>query len=61
MNESTDRRGLKGFLDKGGFWRLVALLVVYFAIYLGAGQVAGKSVGMPKASCSTACRTSSSP
>lgn len=45
MNESTDRRGLKGFLDKGGFWRLVALLVVYFAIYLGAGQVAGKIRG----------------
>jgi hypothetical protein len=41
MNETTDQQGLKGFLNKGGFWRLLALLVVYFAIYLGAGQVAG--------------------
>ena len=45
MNETTNQSGLKGFLNKGGFWRLLALLVVYFAIYLGAGQVAGKIRG----------------
>jgi hypothetical protein len=45
MNDTADQRGLKGFLNKGGFWRLAALLVVYFAIYLGAGQVAGKLRG----------------
>lgn len=42
------RTGLRGFLDKGGFWRLLALLVVYFAVYLGAGQVAGKLRGEPE-------------
>lgn len=41
MNETTNQTGLKGFLNKGGVWRLLALLVVYFAIYLGAGQLAG--------------------
>jgi len=45
VNETTDQRGLKGFLNKGGFWRLLALLVVYFALYLGAGQVAGMILG----------------
>jgi hypothetical protein len=45
MNETTDQRGLKGFLNKGGFWRLLALLAVYFAIYLGAGRVAGQLRG----------------
>lgn len=45
MTETADQRGLKGFLNKGGFWRLMALLVVYFPIYLGAGQVAGKIRG----------------
>jgi hypothetical protein len=41
VNETVEQRGLRGFLNKGGFWRLLAVLVVYFAIYLGAGQVAG--------------------
>ena len=45
MNETTSQSGLKGFLNKGGFWRLLALLVVYFTIYLGAGQVAGQIRG----------------
>jgi membrane protease YdiL (CAAX protease family) len=28
--------GLRGFMDKGGWWRYVAFLVVYMAIYLGS-------------------------
>ncbi len=39
MNETADQRGLKGFLNKGGFWRLVAVVIVYMAIYLLAGKV----------------------
>ena len=38
-------RGLRGFLNRGGFWRLLAVLVVYLAIYLGAGWVSGKVGG----------------
>ncbi|MGW5920112.1 CPBP family intramembrane glutamic endopeptidase [Nocardia fluminea] len=38
---SQEQRGLRGFMDRGGFWRFLAFLVVYFAIYLGAGQVVG--------------------
>ena len=34
-------RGLRGFLNRGGFWRLLALVVVYLAIYLGAGWLSG--------------------
>lgn len=32
--------GLRSFFDRGGFWRLVPLVVVYLAIYLGAGLLA---------------------
>lgn len=45
---AQEHSGLRGFLNKGGFWRLLALLVVYFAIYLGAGQVAGMILGEPE-------------
>ena len=38
-------RGLRGFLNRGGFWRLLAVVVVYLAIYLGAGWVSGKVGG----------------
>jgi membrane protease YdiL (CAAX protease family) len=31
--------GLKGFLNKGGFWRYLIVVVIYAAIYLGAGKV----------------------
>lgn len=40
---TTDVRnesGLRGFLDRGGFWRLLLVVLVYLAIYLGAGWVA---------------------
>lgn len=42
MNDAPTRGGLRGFLDAGGLGRLLALLVVYFPIYLGAGWVGSK-------------------
>lgn len=33
--------GLRGFMDKGGFWRYLAFLVAYLVIYLGS-SLAGK-------------------
>jgi hypothetical protein len=42
---TTDIRaasGLRGFLGRGGFWRLMAVVLVYVAIYLGAGWVSSK-------------------
>lgn len=36
-----EQRGLRGFLNKGGFWRLLPVVVVYLALYLLAGWVAG--------------------
>ena len=36
-----DAAGLRGFLNRGGFWRLLLLVVVYLAIYLGAGWISG--------------------
>ena len=38
-------RGLRRFLNRGGFLRLLAVVVVYLAIYLGAGWVSGKVGG----------------
>ena len=38
-NGPTERSGLRGFLDKGGFWRLLLVVVVYLAIYLAAGKL----------------------
>ncbi|HQR25504.1 MAG TPA: CPBP family intramembrane metalloprotease [Nocardioides sp.] len=43
MPSQTDIKpesGLRGFLDKGGFWRLLAVVAIYLALYLGAGKVA---------------------
>lgn len=34
--------GLRGFLEKGGFGRLLPVIVVYLALYLAAGWVAGQ-------------------
>src|SRR6478736_5537457 len=40
---ATALRGrLRSFFDRGGFWRLVPLVVVYLAIYLGAGLLASR-------------------
>lgn len=39
MDDTADQRGLKGFLNKGGFWRLLMVVVVYMALYLGAGKL----------------------
>lgn len=37
--------GLRGFLNRGGFWRFLLVLVVYLAIYQLAGFVGGKIGG----------------
>ena len=42
MTDVRDERGHRGFLDRGGFWRLMLVVLVYLAIYLGAGWVATK-------------------
>jgi hypothetical protein len=34
--------GLRGFLEKGGFWRLVLVVAVYLSMYLASGWVAGQ-------------------
>ena len=39
MDQAVQRQGLKGFFDKGGFWRLMVVVVVYMAIYLGASKL----------------------
>ncbi|MFN8168253.1 MAG: CPBP family intramembrane glutamic endopeptidase [Candidatus Nanopelagicales bacterium] len=39
MDEIAQRPGLKGWLDKGGFWRLVPVVLVYLALYLAAGKL----------------------
>lgn len=38
--ETHTQGGLRGFLNKGGFWPLLLVVAVYFAIYLPAGKVA---------------------
>lgn len=41
----ASRGGLRGFLDKGGFWRLVLVVAGYLAFYVAAGWVAGRVDG----------------
>ncbi|MEU4414486.1 CPBP family intramembrane glutamic endopeptidase [Nocardia salmonicida] len=42
---SQEQRGLRGFMNRGGFWRFLAFVVVYLAIYLAAGFVIGRVGG----------------
>jgi hypothetical protein len=39
VTDLREERGLRGFLDRGGFWRLLLVVLVYLAIYLGSGRV----------------------
>lgn len=41
ITDSRRQRGVRAFLDRGGFWRLLLVVVVYLTIYLGAGRLAG--------------------
>jgi membrane protease YdiL (CAAX protease family) len=45
MNEIAERPGLKGWLDKGGFWRLVPVVLVYLGLYLAAGKLLALATG----------------
>ncbi|MCU0264158.1 MAG: hypothetical protein MUF09_10915, partial [Candidatus Nanopelagicales bacterium] len=38
--ETQTQGGLRGFLNKGGFWPLLLVVAAYMAIYLPAGRVA---------------------
>ena len=38
-------RGLREFLNHGGFWRFLALLVVYLVIYIGSGKLIAPLAG----------------
>jgi len=40
VTDVQNEQGLRRFLNQGGFWRLLLVLVVYLAIYLGAGWLA---------------------
>ena len=40
LTQANHETGLRGFLNRGGVWRLVLILVAYLAIYLGAGWFA---------------------
>lgn len=42
VTEKQTQGGLRGFLNKGGFWPLLAVVVAYFAIYLPAGRIAAR-------------------
>ena len=46
VTDARNESGLRGFLDRGGFWRLMLVVLVYLAIYLGAGWVATKIAPM---------------
>jgi uncharacterized protein len=39
VTETQTQGGLRGFLNKGGFWPLLAVVAAYFAIYLPTGKV----------------------
>jgi hypothetical protein len=41
MVRTEPAQGLRGFLERGGFWRLLAVVVVYLGLYLGTGKLAG--------------------
>lgn len=40
--ETQTQGGLRGFLNKGGFWPLLLVVAAYFAIYLPAGRIAAR-------------------
>jgi uncharacterized protein len=40
--ETQTQGGLRGFLNKGGFWPLLLVVAVYFAIYLPTGRVVAR-------------------
>ena len=43
--DARDEKGLRGFMNRGGFWRYVLALVVYLIVYLGSGRILGKVAG----------------
>ena len=45
MNAVAGRSAWREFWDQGGWWRALLLLIVYLALYLGAGWVGGTLFG----------------
>ena len=37
--------GIRGFVNRGGLWRLLVVVVVYLAVYLGAGWIGSQISG----------------
>jgi uncharacterized protein len=42
VTETQTRGGLRGFLDKGGFWPLLLVVVAYLIVYVPAGGVVAR-------------------
>jgi hypothetical protein len=40
--DAQTQGGLRGFLNKGGFWPVLLVVAAYFAIYLPAGRIAAR-------------------
>jgi uncharacterized protein len=40
--DTQTQGGLRGFLNKGGFWRFLPVMAAYFAIYLPASRIAAR-------------------
>jgi hypothetical protein len=40
LTDVAPEKGLRGFLNRGGFWRLVPVVASYLALYLSSGWVA---------------------
>ena len=45
VRQQTSQGGLRAFMNKGGFWRFLALVLVYMLIYLLAGRLVGLFLG----------------
>ncbi len=41
-DDTAQDKGVRAFFNRGGFWRFVLVMAVYFAIYLPAGKVAAR-------------------
>jgi len=39
MSDTADQRGLRGFFNKGGFGRLLVVVIAYMVSYLGASKI----------------------
>ncbi|MGW6623717.1 CPBP family glutamic-type intramembrane protease [Nocardia sp. NPDC055002] len=45
VSVSQEQRGLRGFMNRGGFWRFLAFVAVYLGIYIGSGTLISRLGG----------------